>query len=104
MPCSKPTILAIAAEFAGSIALIFGFFTRAAALGIASVMAVAIVTVHYANGFFMNWDKIGGKGEGFEYHLLTLGMALALMLRGGGKWALDSAIACLLSGKNDVRP
>jgi putative oxidoreductase len=83
--------LAIAAEFAGSIALIFGFFTRIAAFGIAAVMAVAI-TMHWQNGFFMNWSG-AQKGEGFEYHLLAGGIALALMIRGGGKWALDSAIS-----------
>ncbi|HET7239457.1 MAG TPA: DoxX family protein [Terrimicrobiaceae bacterium] len=36
--------LAIAAEFAGSIALIFGLATRVAALGIASTMAVAMAS------------------------------------------------------------
>jgi putative oxidoreductase len=39
----------------------------------------------------MNWSG-AQKGEGFEYHLLAGGIALALMIRGGGKWALDSAI------------
>ena len=84
--------LAIAAEFAGAIALLLGFFTRVAAFGIASVMAVAIATVLYANGFFMNWSG-AQKGEGFEYHLLAIGIALALMIRGGGRWSLDAAIA-----------
>lgn len=87
--------LAIAAESAGAIALILGFFTRIAAFGIACNMAVAIYMVHYANGFFMNWYG-NQKGEGFEYHLLAIGIAVALILRGGGKWSLDSAIArCL---------
>ena len=84
--------LAILAEFAGSLALILGLFTRVAALGIGVNMAVAIATVHYANGFFMNWSGTQ-KGEGFEYHLLALAIAVALMLRGGGKWSLDALIA-----------
>jgi len=80
--------LAIAAEFAGSLGLIFGLFSRVAALGIASNMVVAILTVHSANGFFMNW--LGNqKGEGFEYHLLALGLALAVIVQGGGKASLD---------------
>jgi putative oxidoreductase len=33
------------------------------------------------------------KGEGFEYHLLVIGIALALLMRGGGKWSLDRALA-----------
>ncbi len=88
--------LAIAAEFAGSIGLILGLGTRMAALGIASTMVVAIATVHAQNGFFMNWS---GKqaGEGFEYHLLAIGIALALILRGGGKLSVDGAIAKKLS-------
>ncbi|MEI6178918.1 MAG: DoxX family protein [Verrucomicrobiota bacterium] len=82
--------LAIAAEFLGAIALVLGLCTRLAAFGIASVMVVAM-TMHWQNGFFMNW--LGNqKGEGFEYHLLAVGMALALVLRGGGKWSLDSLV------------
>jgi putative oxidoreductase len=83
--------LAIAAEFAGAIGLIVGLGTRVAALGIASVMAVAI-TMHAEHGFFMNWFG-NQKGEGIEYHLLALAIALALILRGGGKWSADGLIA-----------
>lgn len=54
--------LAIAAEFAGSIALILGLGTRIAALGIASTMAVANSMVHAQFGFFMNWA--GAKRRG----------------------------------------
>lgn len=88
-------LLAIAAEFAGAIGLIAGFFTRIAALGIAGVMTVAI-TMHWQYGFFMNWFG-NQKGEGIEYHLLALAIALALILRGGGKWSADRVIAAKLS-------
>ncbi len=83
--------LAIAAEFAGALALITGLFSRVAAFGIASVMAVAI-SMHYANGFFMNWTGLQ-KGEGIEYHLLALGLALIVIIYGAGKAALDRFIA-----------
>jgi len=33
------------------------------------------------------------KGEGFEYHILAVAIALALMIKGGGRWSLDRAIA-----------
>ncbi|MHA3772679.1 DoxX family protein [Verrucomicrobiota bacterium sgz303538] len=89
--------LAIAAEFAGAIGLILGLFTRVAAFGIASVMLVAVATVHWHNGFFMNWN-MNQKGEGFEYHLLALGIAVALMIAGGGKLSIDR----LLSKRTDV--
>lgn len=84
--------LAIAAEFGGSIALLFGFFTRVAAVGIGATMGVAIAMAHWQNGFFMNWSG-NQKGEGFEYHLLAIGIATVLAIRGGGKWAVDSVIA-----------
>lgn len=84
--------LAILAEFAGSIALIAGLFSRVAALGIAVNMAVAIVTTHAANGFFMNWFG-NQKGEGIEYHILAIGLALVVLVAGGGKASLDGLIA-----------
>ena len=87
--------LAIAAEFAGAIALVLGLGTRVAALGIASVMAVAI-TIHAQYGFFANWTG-AQKGEGIEYHLLALAIAVALIIRGGGKWSADAKIAQTLS-------
>lgn len=84
--------LAIAAEFLGSLGLITGFLTRIAALGIAVNMVVAVAMVHHVNGFFMNWYG-NQKGEGFEYHLLAIGLALIVMIYGAGKVSVDSAIA-----------
>jgi putative oxidoreductase len=83
--------LAIAAEFAGAIALILGLLTRVAALGIAANMLVAVAMVHWQYGLFMNWAG-NQKGEGFEFHLLAIGVAVVLIIRGGGKWAADRAI------------
>ncbi|MBI5675831.1 MAG: DoxX family protein [Nitrospirae bacterium] len=80
--------LAIMAESLGSVALITGCLTRIAAFGIACVMSVAIVMVHLPNGFFMNWSS-SQQGEGFEFHILAIALALALMIRGGGKWSVD---------------
>lgn len=83
--------LAICAEFAGSIALIVGFLTRIAAFGIGMVMIVAVLTTHLPNGFFMNWDG-NQKGEGFEFHLLVIGIVIALIIRGGGTASIDKKI------------
>ncbi len=85
-------VLAIAAEFLGSLGLIAGLLTRVAAFGIASVMVVAVALYHGSAGFFMNWNG-SAKGEGFEYHLLAIGIALALMIRGGGTASADGALA-----------
>ncbi|MDB4869454.1 MAG: DoxX [Gemmatimonadales bacterium] len=89
----KPlALLAICAEFFGSLGLILGFLTRIAALGIATNMLVAIWTVHRSVGFFMNWSGMQ-KGEGFEYHLLVLAITAFLIIRGGGAFSVDGAIA-----------
>jgi putative oxidoreductase len=84
--------LAISAEFFGGLGLILGFLTRIAAFGVAVNMLVAILTVHTAFGFFMNWNG-NQKGEGFEFHLLVLAMAAFLMIRGAGAFSVDRAIA-----------
>jgi len=84
--------LVILAESLGALALIAGALTRVAAFGIAANMVGAILMVHAANGFFMNW--FGAQaGEGFEYHLLVIGMAIALIIKGGGRYAVDSLAA-----------
>jgi len=84
--------LAIAAEFLGPLGLAFGLLGRVAALGIASVMLTAAVKVHTPNGFFMNWFG-QQKGEGFEFHLLALGLASVVLINGSGAYSLDLALA-----------
>jgi putative oxidoreductase len=83
------TILAMIAEFGGGLGVLVGCLTRLSALGVASVMVVAIYKVHLVNGFFMNWYCTPGKGHGIEYNIALLGMALSLVFTGGGKWSLD---------------
>jgi putative oxidoreductase len=84
--------LAIAAEFLGPFGLAFGLLGRVAALGIASVMLTAAVKVHTPNGFFMNWFG-QQKGEGYEFHLLALGLATIILITGSGALSLDLALA-----------
>ena len=80
--------LAIAAEFFGGIGLIVGLLGRVAAFGIICNMLVAIYLSHFNNGFFMNWSG-SQKGEGYEYHLLTIAIALAILVKGSGALSLD---------------
>jgi putative oxidoreductase len=84
--------LAIAAEFFGGLGLIVGFLTRIAALGIFVNMLVAIAMVHHNFGLFMNWTGTQ-KGEGFEYHLLAIAIAVLLMIRGAGAASIDRLLA-----------
>jgi putative oxidoreductase len=83
--------LIICTEFFGGLGLIVGLLTRIASLGIAGLMIGAIFMVHLPNGFFMNWMGTQ-KGEGFEFHLLALAMAAALLLRGAGAFSADHAL------------
>ena len=90
-----PPILGYAAaftEFAGGIALVFGFLTRVAAFGIGVTMAVAIVKVHAPHGFFLNFLCKEGQGHGVEYNVALLAMALALLLSGAGAYSIDRKI------------
>ena len=83
--------LVIIGESFGALGLITGFLTRLSAAGIAIIMLGAVAMAHWQNGIFMNW---AGKqaGEGFEYHLLVLGLAVPLILYGGGKFSVDQKI------------
>jgi putative oxidoreductase len=83
--------LVIMSEFFGSLALITGALTRLAAFGVSCVMLVGALMVHLPHGFFMNW---AGKqqGEGFEFHILAMAIAVALMIKGGGRWSVDGLL------------
>jgi putative oxidoreductase len=84
--------LVIMAESVGSLCLLLGFATRFCAMSIIAVMIGAIMMVHLEHGFFMNWFGMQ-KGEGFEYHLLVIGMALSLVVSGAGKLSVDRALS-----------
>jgi putative oxidoreductase len=81
-------VLAIAAEFLGSIGLLVGFLGRVAAFGIATNMVVAVILVHRHFGFFANWLGTQ-KGEGYEFHILAVVICLAIMIRGSGALSID---------------
>ena len=81
-------LLVILIEFIGSLMLITGTATRVAALLIIINFIGVILTAHLDNGFFINW--LGNqKGEGYEYHLLIIGMAASLAISGAGALSAD---------------
>ena len=80
--------LAIAAEFLGGLGLVLGFLGRIAAFGIICNMLVAIAMVHWQFGFFANWAG-SKKGEGFEYHVLAIALALIILAKGSGAFSID---------------
>lgn len=84
-------VAAIATESLGALLLLAGLGTRLAALAILVVMVVAVLTTHVQHGFFMNW--FGSQaGEGFEFHLLAITLAVALIVAGGGRWSVDASL------------
>jgi putative oxidoreductase len=94
--------LAIAAEFFGGLGLILGFLARVAAFGIFCNMIVAVALVHAQFGFFMNWTG-AQKGEGYEYHLLTLATTVFLMIRGAGAASVDRLLSSPENNEEKVR-
>jgi putative oxidoreductase len=97
------TALVIAAEFFGALVLVFGFVGRFAALSIAAVMAGAVVLQHAAVGFFMNWSG-AQAGEGFEYHLLAVGLALVVAIKGSGAFSIDRWLTSRTSEQAQIGP
>lgn len=90
-------LAAILAESVGALFLIAGFATRLAAFSVMAVMAVAI-SQHVQNGFFMNW--FGNQaGEGFEFHILAIGLALVSLVHGGGAVSIDGIVVRRLDGQ-----
>ena len=84
--------MVIVIEFFGSLSMIVGFASRIWSILIIILMLGTISTVHLQNGFFMNWAG-NQKGEGFEYHLLMIGLAIAAIIDGSGKYSVDNKIA-----------
>ena len=85
------TFAVIFFEFVGSILLILGLASRIMALGILCVMLGAMYYVVH-DYFFMNWYDTQ-NGEGFEYHLLVIGLALTIMVGGSGRLSIDGFIS-----------
>jgi putative oxidoreductase len=85
-------LLVILIESLGALFLVFGFVTRIAALAVLGNFLGVLFKVQIHNGFFMNWSMQPNKGEGFEYFILLFGLALVLLITGGGKASVDSAI------------
>ncbi len=81
-------LLVVITEFFGSLSLIIGLAGRFWAGAMVALMLGIILTSHVANGFFMNW--FGNQaGEGFEFHLLAIGLALVVAVGGSGNWSVD---------------
>jgi putative oxidoreductase len=78
-----PVQVAVAwGELLGGVAMLLGFLTRPAAVGLAIIMAGAIATVHWPHGFDI-------RNQGWEYNFAILVLCGAAFLLGGGQLAVD---------------
>jgi putative oxidoreductase len=77
--------------------LVVGFLSPFGAAGVVGVMAVAFLTNHRPNGFF-----IFRPGEGYEYVLNLLVAGLALGGLGAGDWSIDHALKLDLIGLKGI--
>ena len=80
--------LVIAAEVAGAVALILGFYTRWAALALIPILIGAIVTVHGSAGFFFS-----NPNGGWEFLAFWIAALAAQALLGDGAYALSPGSA-----------
>jgi putative oxidoreductase len=76
------------AELVGGALVLAGLMTRLGALLLLPVMLVAMFGVHWRGGFFLSNQPM----PGIEYTLALAGMALALLISGGGRLSLDEAL------------
>lgn len=86
-------VLVILAEFVGAIGVILGAGTRFMAFSIFLTLGGAMfLGGHVGHGFFMNWYG-AQAGEGMEYFILVIGLSIALMIGGSGKFSVDNLIS-----------
>jgi putative oxidoreductase len=75
-------VVVILTEVLAAIAMVFGFLTRLAALGVAAIMAGALYFVHAGH----TWAQC-------EFPFAILMVALALLFLGGGRLSMDRMIS-----------
>jgi putative oxidoreductase len=77
--------IAALAELVGGVLVLLGLLTRVGAFFLAITMLVAMLGVHWKGGFFLNTS-------GIEYTVALLGMSLALLIAGGGRFSIDEKL------------
>ncbi len=95
------SFMVIIIEFFGALSLIAGFAGRIWSALIAVLFIGIIFSSHLEHGFFMNWFG-NQQGEGYEFHLLMIGLAIATLINGSGKYSADSLITRKISSQGKM--
>jgi putative oxidoreductase len=53
------------------------------------IMTGAFFVDHVQHGFFMDWFGVM-NGEGFEFDILVIGLALTVVISGSGAYSVDN--------------
>lgn len=77
--------LAGLSELGGGLLLAFGLLTPFGAAAVFAAMLVAVISVHWKNGFY-------GQNNGYELAYLYGLVAVVLAITGSGKFSLDSKL------------
>ena len=80
---------AILIETAGAACVAVGLFTRFFAAALAIEMLIAMLLVHWANGFLVS---VGQQKNGIEFVLLLGIVFFFIAIRGGGPYSVDAKI------------
>ena len=74
-------------ELGSGAALLLGLLTSLQCGAVVGIMAVAFMTAHRGNGFF-----VFKPGQGYEYVAVLALVAVALAVLGPGQWSVDHAL------------
>lgn len=80
---------AIFIETIGALCVAAGLFTRFFAAALAIEMFIAMMLVHWTNGFLVS---VSGGKNGIEFVLLLGIVLFAIAIRGGGPYSVDAKI------------
>ena len=107
IPSDLNWFLATWGELVFAVMLLFGLFTRFAALSLIVITGVATAAVHWP----AEWDNLAGLWSGYvitadgagnyKLPLLFVVMLLPLLFAGGGKLSVDH-LMLRISGRNDL--